>query len=314
VAVGDGPREQHGAVRPAVSAPPRGVRFLPNAITVLAFCSGLTAVYLALRGLWLYSGIAIGIAAICDSLDGPAARLLRATSRMGAQLDSLSDSVSFGVAPALVVYVWGLNGSPPGWAACLVFAVCAALRLARFNSLLDDTPRPWGRGFFTGVPAPGGGLMAIVPMILTVRLGDGPWSNQWVVGCWLVLTGLLMVSRLPTIALKAVRVSQSLIVPLLVLMVAVVALLIWEPELTFAIGVGVYLLHLPYAGWKFSYLKHHPELWEGGYRVPRPRAPRRRTRLGVRPPRVAGRFRDGSPIPRQRRSAPLRTNPRRRPR
>src|SRR6478672_2908650 len=135
----------------------RGVRFLPNAITVLALCAGLTSVAFAMNGQWRLAVGAIAAAAILDSLDGPAARLLNSTSRIGAELDSLSDLVSFGVAPALVAYVWKFNTGKPidyGWAFCLLFAVCVALRLARFNSLLeDDDPKPCARGFFTGVPA-----------------------------------------------------------------------------------------------------------------------------------------------------------------
>jgi CDP-diacylglycerol--serine O-phosphatidyltransferase len=279
-----------------------GVRFLPNAITVLALCSGLTSVAFALRGEWLPAVGALGLAGIFDSLDGPAARLLRSTSRIGAELDSLSDCVSFGMAPALIIYIWLLEQTAIGWAACLVFAVCAALRLARFNSLLDDTPRPWAKGFFTGVPTPAGGLLAVVPLLLTLRLGDGPWSNVWVVGAWIILLGLLMVSRVPSIALKSVRMPQALILPMLVLMVVAVAALVYEPELVFCIGLGVYLLHLPYAGWKFQHVKRHPELWADRSGIRRPRG--RRVRLAVRMPRrkrVAGRGPDGTPLPPQRR-------------
>ena len=147
-----------------------GVRFLPNAITVLALCAGLTSVAFAMNRQWLLAVGAIAAAAILDSLDGPAARMLRSTSRIGAELDSLSDCISFGVAPALVMYVWILRdeGRGYGWVVCLLFAVCAALRLARFNSLLDDTdPKPWAKGFFTGVPTPAGGLMVTAPLLLT---------------------------------------------------------------------------------------------------------------------------------------------------
>ena len=115
------------------------------------------------------------------------------TSRIGAELDSLSDCISFGVAPALLMYVWLLREEARGfgWVVCLLFAVCAALRLARFNSLLDDTPKPWAKGFFTGVPTPAGGLLSTAPLLLTVRLGDdGLWANPWVVSLWVVFIGL----------------------------------------------------------------------------------------------------------------------------
>ena len=282
-----------------------GVRFLPNAITVLALCAGLTSVAFAMNQQWLMAVGAIAAAAILDSLDGPAARMLRSTSRIGAELDSLSDCISFGVAPALVMYVWILRdeGRGYGWVVCLLFAVCAALRLARFNSLLEDTdPKPWAKGFFTGVPTPAGGLMVTAPLLLTVRLGyDGFWARPGVVAIWIVFIGLLMVSRVPTIALKSVRLPPQLIVPMLILLVLGVAALFYEPEIVTVIGMVVYLLHIPYAGWKYQHLKNHPELWRGRGRGRRRRSSRR-VRLRIpRRQRVAGRMPDGSPMPRQRR-------------
>lgn len=305
-----------------------GVRFLPNAITVLALCSGLSSVAFALRGppQWFAAVVAIGIAAILDSLDGPAARLLNSTSRIGAELDSLSDLVSFGVAPALVLYVWKFKSEHSigyGWVICLLFAVCIALRLARFNSLLeDDSPKPYLKEFFIGVPAPASGLLALVPLLLSIRLGDGFWTNQWVVGAWVVVIALLAVSRLPTLALKSMRVAQSLMVPLLVLLVVVVALEFYEPQLVLAIGLGLYLLHLPYACWRFQYLKRHPELWMDERAARIARSSTRRIRLAVRMPRrrrVAGRGPDGTPLPPARRRGAInqvrgRVQDRRRPR
>lgn len=301
-----------------------GVRFLPNAITVLALCSGLTSVAFALNQQWLFAVGAIAAAGIFDSLDGPAARLLNSTSRIGAELDSLSDCISFGVAPALITYLWVLReeGRGYGWIVCLLFAVCAALRLARFNSLLDDAePRPWAKGFFVGVPAPAGGLLALAPLLLTLRFAGGAWSRPGVVAAWLVVVGLLMVSRVPSIALKSVRLPAQLIVPMLVLMVVGVAALFYEPELIVVAGLAVYLLHLPYAGWKYRRLRRHPELWDAADRR-RVRRFGRPVRLSVRVPRrqrVAGRMPDGSPLPApRRRGAPatdrLRAQVRRRPR
>lgn len=282
-----------------------GVRFLPNAITVLALCAGLTSVAFALNQQWLMAVGAIAAAAILDSLDGPAARLLRSTSRIGAELDSLSDSISFGVAPALVMYVWVLRdeGKGYGWVVCLLFAVCATLRLARFNSLLDDSdPKPWAKGFFTGVPTPAAGLLVTAPLLLSNRLGgDGWWARPALVAGWVVVIGLLMVSRIPTIALKSVRLPPRLLVPMLILLVLGVAALFYEPELVTVIGMVVYLLHIPYAGWKYQHLKRHPELWQSKGRG-RPRRSSRRVRLRIpRRQRVAGLMPDGSPMPRQRR-------------
>lgn len=292
-----------------------GVRFLPNAITVLAVSSGLTTVAFALQkslpNHYTYAIGAIATAAILDSLDGPAARLLRSASRVGAELDSLSDAVSFGVAPALLLYIWALEGHSLGWVACLVYAVCAVLRLARFNSLLDTAPKPWAKGFFTGVPSPAGALLATVPLLAYIRFGHGFWSQPWFVGVWAILMGLMMVSRLPTIALKAVRVPTRLILPLLVLLVVGVAALFYEPHLILLLGLGIYLLHLPYAAWKYQHLRKHPELWDADARRQVARAARRQQRLAIRVPRrrrVAGRDFTGSPLPRARRLGRLRPN------
>ena len=289
-----------------------GVRFLPNAITVLALCSGLSSVAFALHHQLFPAIAAVGVAAILDSLDGPAARLLNSTSRIGAELDSLSDLVSFGVAPALVAYVWKFDEGATvgyGWAFCLLFAVCMALRLARFNSLLEDeNPKPYARGFFTGVPAPAAGLLSTVPLLLYIRYGNGFWSNRWTVATWLVLIAALAVSRLPSIALKSVRVPAGLIVPLLAVLVLAVALEFYEPQLILAIGLGLYLLHLPYAAWKFYYLKRHPELWMDARQQRISRASTRRIRMAVPIPRrrrVAGRAPDGTPLPPARRRGAL---------
>lgn len=290
---------------PAVPA----IRFLPNAITVLAVSSGFTAVAFAMKSSlnshWTYAIGAIALAAVLDSLDGPAARLLKSTSRIGAELDSLSDAISFGVAPSLVLYVWVLNQHTLGWVACLVYTVCTVLRLARFNSLLEDAnPKPWAKDFFTGIPSPAGALLAMVPLLAWIRFGDGFWSSYWAVGIWAMLMGLMMVSRLPSIAVKSVRVPPRLILPLLVLLVAGVAAMFYEPHLMLLIGLGLYVLHLPYASWRFEYLKHHPELWSDADRMRVRRARRRRLRLTGRMPRrqrVAGRAPDGSPLPVQQR-------------
>ena len=296
-----------------------GVRFLPNAITVLAFSAGLSSVYFATQAKagilsWLLAVGSLGAAAILDSLDGPAARLLRSTSRIGAELDSLSDLVSFGVAPALINFIWVFQSSRSfGWVFCLLYAVCVALRLARFNSLLDDEPAPWAKGFFTGVPSPAAGLLALVPLLLWNRFPHVYlFSAGWFVCLWLTLVGFLAVSRLPSIALKSLRIPPAVMVPAMILLVVAVAATFYEPELITSIGLALYLLHLPYAGWKYLHLKRHPELWrQPGGRGTR-RGSGRRVRLSVRMPRrqrVAGRFSDGSPLPVERRrgsSGPVR--------
>ena len=151
-----------------------GVRLLPNAVTVLALCSGLTAVYFALDGRFELCVVAVGAAALFDALDGGLARLLDASSKIGAELDSLSDLIAFGVSPALLLYIWRLDGTRLGWVVTLVFAVCMALRLARFNTLIDAEQRwPFAKEFFVGVPAPAAALVGGLPLLLWLQFGDG---------------------------------------------------------------------------------------------------------------------------------------------
>ncbi|GAA5145386.1 CDP-diacylglycerol--serine O-phosphatidyltransferase [Pseudonocardia eucalypti] len=269
----------------------RGVRLLPNAITVLALCAGLSAVQFALSQRYELSIAALTVAAILDALDGRIARLLDATSKMGAELDSLADCVSFGVSPALLVFIWRLEGNRFGWVVALVFAVCAALRLARFNTLLDSNEQPpYDKEFFVGVPAPAAALLAVTPLLIELQIGPGPWSSPVVVGVWLLLVGALMISRLRTLSFKTVRVPASLIAPLLVLVCLAAALLITVPFLALALAVLLYLAHLPYAVYRYRWLARHPEAWYVAAR--QRRAAVRATRpLGRRPPlrrRVAG--------------------------
>ena len=140
-------------------------RLVPNIITVGALSAGLTAIRFAFEGRWQFAVTAILVAAVLDALDGRMARLLKSASDFGAELDSLSDVIAFGVAPAIVVYLWVLSGvEGPGWIAVLFFTVCCALRLARFNTSIDKLP-PYAYNYFTGVPAPAGAGLAILPMI-----------------------------------------------------------------------------------------------------------------------------------------------------
>jgi CDP-diacylglycerol---serine O-phosphatidyltransferase len=276
-------------VAPAASR----VRLLPNAITVLALCAGLSSVQFALAGRFEASVLAIGVAALFDSLDGRLARLLDATSRIGAELDSLADAVSFGVAPALVLFVWGLSGQRAGWTVALVFVVCVVLRLARFNTLLDDTEQPpFTKEFFVGVPSPPGALVALLPLMVSLYLGNGWWSSPLAVSGWIVITALLMVSRVPTLSMKTVRVPPRAIVPMLVLIVIVAAWVITYPFEALTLAVLLYLAHVPYAMYRYRWLAAHPEAWEAAPRQRRAiRRERSARRLGLRPPlrrRVAG--------------------------
>jgi len=180
-------------------------RLLPNIITVGALCAGLTGVRFAIAEKWEFAMIAILVAAVLDALDGTIARLLKAASDFGAELDSLSDVVAFGVAPALIIYFWSLSDIGGfGWAAALFFAVCCALRLARFNSTMETRPS-YAYNFFTGVPAPGGALLALLPLLVSQDFGDGFFRHPAVTGPWIVAMALLMVSQVPTYSLKQLR-------------------------------------------------------------------------------------------------------------
>jgi CDP-diacylglycerol---serine O-phosphatidyltransferase len=267
-----------------------GVRVLPNAITVLAMCAGLSAVQFALSGQFHLSIAAIAVAAVLDSLDGRIARLLDATSKMGAELDSLADAISFGVAPALVLYIWKFEGNRFGWVVTLVFAVCIILRLARFNTLLDDTEQPpYAKEFFIGVPAPAGGLTALLPLILTLQLGhSGWWNSDVAVVLWTVGIAALLISRIPTLSLKTIRVPQKAIAPMLVVVTILAAAVITYPLVALASALLIYLLHVPYAVRRAQWLAKHPEAWDV---PPRERRAIRRAhgtgrRLGLRPPNV----------------------------
>ncbi len=271
-----------------------GVRLLPNVITILALCSGLSALKFALDGNFVGALAAIGVAALLDSLDGRLARLLDATSRIGAELDSLADCVSFGVAPALVLFVWALHGTRVGWPVALVFTVCVVLRLARFNTLLDDTEAlPFAKEFFTGIPSPAGALLALLPLTVFLQLGTGWWTSPATVAAWTVAVAVAMVSRIPTLSMKTIRVPAPAVAPLLALIAGLAAAVITFPFASLGVAMLVYLVHVPYASYRYRWLAQHPSAWEV---APRERRAIRRTarsmrRLGLRPPlrrRVAG--------------------------
>lgn len=272
-----------------------GVRLLPNAVTVLALCAGLSSVYFALGGRFELSVAAVATAALCDALDGRLARMLDASTRIGAELDSLADLVSFGVAPALVIYIWRLDGDRMGWIVTLVFAVCMMLRLARFNTLIDaEDEYPFTKEFFVGVPAPAAALAAGIPLYLTLHFGPGWWSEPLLVGLWAMVMAALMVSRLPTLSFKTVRVPPRLIAPMLVLVGLAAAVLITVPFLGLAVGAAAYLAAIPFTVHRHRWLARHPEIWNVTVQERRAvaRAARSARRLGLRPPlrrRVAGR-------------------------
>jgi CDP-diacylglycerol---serine O-phosphatidyltransferase len=222
---------------------------LPNLITLLALCAGLTAIRLAVEGKLEWAVAAIVFAALLDGVDGRIARMLKGTSRFGAELDSLADFVNFGVAPALILYFWGLhelgNG---GWIAAMVFAICTGLRLARFNVMIDDPNRPaWAGNFFTGVPAPAGAITVLLPIYVYFL---GMPRLAFVAPVTFVYTlaiAFLMVSRLPVLSGKRVgkRVAPEMVLPVFVAVVLFFALLVSYPWIVLTIGTVCYLASLP---------------------------------------------------------------------
>ncbi|HEY9348208.1 MAG TPA: CDP-diacylglycerol--serine O-phosphatidyltransferase, partial [Inquilinus sp.] len=193
-------------------------RLLPNILTTLALCAGLTAIRYAVQDRWEQAVTAILVAAVLDGLDGRVARLLRGSSKFGAELDSLADIVSFGVSPAIILYLWMMQDAGSlGWLAVMAYAVCAALRLARFNTALDDTTLPpFAYNYFTGVPVPAGAILILMPLMISFEFSPGFWAAPLLVGLWTVFVALLLVSRVPTFSMKVVRVPQDYIVPVLV--------------------------------------------------------------------------------------------------
>jgi CDP-diacylglycerol--serine O-phosphatidyltransferase len=231
---------------------------LPNVITLLALCAGLTAIRLAFEDKLEWAVAAIVFAALLDGIDGRVARMLKGTSRFGAELDSLADFVNFGVAPALMLYFWGLHAlGNGGWIAAMVFAICTGLRLARFNVMVDDPNKPsWAGNFFTGVPAPAGAITVLLPIYVYFL---GMPRLAFVAPVTFVYTlaiAFLMVSRLPVLSGKRVgkRVAPEMVLPVFVAVVLFFALLISYPWVVLTIGTVCYLASLP-LGW-LSYRRY----------------------------------------------------------
>ncbi len=226
---------------------------IPNAITMLALVSGATGVRFAIAGEWEKAASAIVVAAILDGLDGRVARLLRGTSRFGAELDSLSDVTAFGVAPALILYLWALQDVGRfGWVVALALALCCALRLARFNAALDEEETPRKRlGFLTGVPAPAGAALALSPLFLSLAL-DGPFDSApelrgAITGAAILLSAGLMVSTIPTWSSTSLRLPAYARVPVLASIGLAAAFLALAPWATLFVLALIYALSIPFA-------------------------------------------------------------------
>jgi CDP-diacylglycerol--serine O-phosphatidyltransferase len=228
---------------------------LPNALTTLALAAGMNGIRFAVQGRWKAAIIAIVVAAVLDTLDGRTARLLNAQSKFGAELDSLSDVVSFGVGPALMLYLWTLHSAGNiGWLATLAFGICAALRLARFNTALSAIgPKQPKAPYFVGVPTPAGAGLAMLPMIIDQQNG-GPLlvNHPYVVSFWIIGVALLMVSRIPTLALTGFHVTQRMRMPMLaVIGIAAGAIVDMPWEMAIVLGIA-YLVSIPVIYWRHA--------------------------------------------------------------
>jgi CDP-diacylglycerol--serine O-phosphatidyltransferase len=225
-------------------------RLIPNLMTLGAIAMGLTAIQMAFMENWERAIVAILIAVILDTLDGTTARLLKATSEFGAQLDSLSDFLAFGVAPAVILYSWILEESGKiGWIAMIVYAAACALRLARFNITQKELP-DWKKGFFSGIPSPAGAGLALLPLIIWIQ--QPHFFEQFafaspLVGLWTIAIAALMVSRIPTYSTKRIKLPAKFGMPALALAAVIFAALLHAPWVTLTIAAFFYMASLPFA-------------------------------------------------------------------
>lgn len=243
---------------------------IPNFFTLLGLCAGLTAIRMAIEGRYELALAAIVFAALLDGIDGRVARMLKASSRFGAEFDSLADFVNFGVAPAIVLFTWGAWETPGmrglAWIAVLLLAVACGLRLARFNAVLDVERPKWQSNYFSGVPAPAGAMIALLPVyldqlgLLEVRSG---WPIYFVL-TYTLLVAFLMVSTIPTYSGKFLgeRISREWVMPLFVLAGAMVALLVTYPYPTLTIGTLFYLALIPHSVRRYARQKEEMEAEE----------------------------------------------------
>jgi CDP-diacylglycerol--serine O-phosphatidyltransferase len=237
---------------------PREIPFrklVPNIVTMLALCSGITSIRYAIQADWSKAVIFIFLAALFDGLDGRVARMLKASSKFGAELDSLSDFVSFGVAPSILMFQWCLFNLPKiGWFFCLLFSMGMAMRLARFNTMLEDeTIPPYWSHYFTGVPAPAAAAMVIMPLLISFDCKEVEpfFRSHLFCGIWMCLVSYLETSRIPTISLKKAKIKPSMIVPLLITVAILANFLFTQTWLTLGILTGLYTLLIPYGILRF---------------------------------------------------------------
>ncbi|WP_246222066.1 MULTISPECIES: CDP-alcohol phosphatidyltransferase family protein [Gordonia] len=279
--------------------------FVPSAVTVLAICAGLTALRSTLHGHIDMALALVVVAAILDAVDGRVARMMNATTRMGAEIDSLADVINFGVVPGGIVYLALLGdvGNPNlTWIFVLIYVCAIVLRLARFNTLLDDDDAPaYTKEFFVGVPAPAAAILVLLPVGLHEQFGTGWWTSDAAVGGWMVVVAALAVSRIPTASTKATKVQPSSLAILLIGVAVTGALLLTYPYVLMVVLIAAYLAHIPFAWRNQRWVAARPEQWDarpadrraerradriegGGRRRMRPSISRSHARLGLRRP------------------------------
>ena len=233
---------------------------LPNMLTLIGVCIGLTSIRFALDGRFEFAIVAIILAAVIDGLDGRIARLIKGTSKVGKELDSLTDMISFGVAPAFIMYFWKLNTLGRfGWLVCLIYVICVALRLARFNVNSGQEPS-WRDNFFEGVPSPAGGILVLTPLIFSMTNFEFITINyDIVVPIFFIVTSLLLISKFPSYSFKKIVIQRKTTIFLLFGIVLFFGLLLIYPFNVIAISAIVYLLMLPISFFHYQKLKKQNE-------------------------------------------------------
>jgi CDP-diacylglycerol--serine O-phosphatidyltransferase len=235
-----------------IPPPRRGIplrALAPNAVTALALCCGLTGIRFGIAGDWERAAAAIIVAGILDGLDGRIARLLKGESRFGAELDSLSDVIAFGVSPAIIIYLWSLQYLPQfGWVLALAHAVCCALRLARFNANIDSADQPHkSAGFLTGVPAPAAAGLALLPIFIWLWIGQpaAMFREPWIVAPWLVVVAFLMISNVATFSWSSLKLRRNIRLEAIAIVGLLGAALLSAPWATLSVISLIYLAMIP---------------------------------------------------------------------
>jgi CDP-diacylglycerol--serine O-phosphatidyltransferase len=224
-------------------------RLLPNALTMLGLCAGLSAIRFGFDDRWQAGVLLIAAAALLDTLDGRMARLMGGPTEFGGQLDSLVDAIAFGVAPVMLMYLWSLGGAGGlGWAVTMLFAVCCVLRLARFNVASAENKLPaWAGSYFSGVPAPAGAGLALLPLILGVETGWTWLQSPWLTVPWIFAVAILMISWIPTWSFKRIRVPNNRVTIAMAVVAAFAAAMFAEPWLSLSGLILAYALTIPFS-------------------------------------------------------------------